>query len=123
MLMLHGPGALLKPQAAAPDDEPEDADDQADADRYEDALFGLLIHLEHLRESVVSPDRPVQVPAALGELMDRVTGFAAESCPFLPTTEAMEAETRLADFRTDLRALDDQVREAATRALGGDAAR
>src|SRR5215218_937457 len=113
MLMLHGPGAPLKPQPAvrAPED-PDDAEDQADASRYEDALFGLLVHLEHLRESLVSPDRPAQVPAALGEVMDRVSAFAQESCPFVPTAEATEAEALRAEFRADLRGLQDQLKEA-----------
>jgi hypothetical protein len=123
MLMLHGPGTPLKPPPAAPDEDPEDAEDQADADRYEDALFGLLVHLEHLRESLASPDRPAQVPAALGEVMDRVGAFAQESCPFVPTAEATEAEARLAEFRADLKSFQDELKEAGARALAADKAR
>jgi hypothetical protein len=123
--MLHGPGAPLRPQAVAPaaDDDDPDADDLADADRYENALFGLLAHVEFLRESLASPDRPAQVPAVLGELMDRVVGFANGDCPFVPTQEANEAEARLGDFQAAVRALQDQVKDAGAEALSGAPAR
>jgi hypothetical protein len=115
MLMLHGPGTPLKPQAAAPDPdvEPDDADAQ-DADRFEDALFGLLAHLEHLREALAAAD-PAQVPPMVGELMDRVSAFADEQCPLGPGLDGAEAQARLAEFQAAWQALPDQANDAGAR--------
>jgi hypothetical protein len=110
MLMLHGPGTPPKPQAAAPDPD-VDADDDADlrdADRFEDALFALLVQTEHLRETLAAAG-PARLPPLVGELMKRVSTFANENCPLGPGPEGMEAQTRLDDFQSAWQAFKDQA--------------
>src|SRR4051812_32363006 len=103
MLMLHGPGTPLRPQAAAqgPDVDPDEDADSADADRFEDALFGLLAHVERLREGMAAaaPADPARVAGLISELMDRVTTFADDHCPLGPGPEGTEAQTRLTDLQ------------------------
>ncbi|HKB05185.1 MAG TPA: hypothetical protein VKD90_23370 [Gemmataceae bacterium] len=110
MLMLHGSGTPPKPQVAAPDPDvdADDDDDVRDADRFEDALFALLVQLEHLRETLAEAE-PARVPPLVGELMKRVSAFANENCPLGPGPEGMEAQTRLAEFQSAWKALKDQA--------------
>src|SRR5947208_4212258 len=102
MLMLHGPGGPRTPQPAAedPDVDPDEADAQ-DADRLEDALFGLLAHVEHLREGLAAalPGKPALAAVLVGELMDRVSAFANEHSPLGPGLDGAEAEARVTDFQ------------------------
>lgn len=117
--MLHGPGTPLRPPIAAadPDVDPDDEADAQDADRLEDGLFGLLVHLEHLREGAAAagPDRPALVLVLIGELMDRVSAFANAQCPLGPGPEGTEAHTRLTDFQAAWRTLQDQVKDPSAR--------
>ena len=118
MLMLHGPGTPLRPQpaAAGPDVDSDEAD-ALDADRLEDELFGLLVHLEHLREGAAAagPDRPALVLVLIGEVMDRVSAFADAHCPLGPGPEGTEAHARLTDFQAAWRTLEDQVKDPRAR--------
>jgi hypothetical protein len=125
MLMLHGPGTPKPPVAAAdPDLEPNDADEQ-DAEQFEDELFGLLAHVEHLREGLAEswPARPAVAAVLAGELMDRVSAFAAEHCPLGPGPEGAEAHARQADFQAAWRTVQKGVRVAGPRPPDGGAAR
>src|SRR3954471_6898772 len=126
MLMLHGPGTPPKPPAAAedPDVDPDDADEQ-DADQFEDELFGLLAHLEHLREGLAEnlPARPAVAVVLAGELMDRVSAFAAEQCPLGPGPEGAEALARQTDFQAAWWTWQDEIKAPDPKPPDGGAAR
>jgi hypothetical protein len=115
MLMLHGAGMPLRPQAGAPDlDADVDEADEAD-DTYEDDLFGLLAHLEYLREGMVGARLPT-VLALGGELLDQVLAFADRYGPIgsiMPGPDP--AEVRAADFRAGWKSLREQVTDAGSK--------
>jgi hypothetical protein len=117
MLMMPGPGSPVRPQVPAPDLDDE-ADDAPEADdTYEDDLFGLLAHLEHLREGMVGAKVP-QVLAAAREIMDQVVTFAeryASASALMPGPDP--AETKAADFGTVLKPLLEKLKAGPTVSL------
>jgi hypothetical protein len=126
MLMLHGPGTPAPHHAVEdPDVEPDDGADEADADQFEDELFGLLAHLEHLREGLEEtlPARPAVAAVLVGEVMDRVTAFADEQCPLGPGPEGAEAHARQTDFQAAWLTLKDELKAPGPTPPGGGAAR
>jgi hypothetical protein len=85
---------------------PVEVDDSATvAYAYEDALFGLLFRVEHLRDGIVATLAnkrlgPAQTLAS--ELMDQVARFADEHCDLATETEMAEPAVRAADFRATI---------------------
>jgi hypothetical protein len=93
---------LTRPDRRPPPALVEVDDPAPDADAYEDALFGLLFRVEHLRDGIfanVTNGRPGGALALASELMDQVARFADEHCDLATENEMAEPVARTAAFR------------------------
>jgi hypothetical protein len=87
----------------APAPVPVEVDESAqDAVLYEDALFGLLFRVEHLRDGIVATlghGRPSGALAQASELMEQIVRFAEQHCDLATEAEMAEPAARAVAFR------------------------
>jgi hypothetical protein len=115
MLMLHGAGMPLRPQVAAADPDADPDESGPADDTYEDDLFGLLAHLEHLREGMPGAKHG-QVLALGRDLMDLVVTFGERYGPIAPLMPGPDpAETKASEFGALLKPMLAQVKEGGSK--------
>ena len=114
--MLHGAGTPTRPQIQAPDSDAEPGDTDVVDDTYEDDLFGLLAHLEHLREGMVGA-KPSHVLALGSQIVEQVVAFGERYGPIGPLLPGPDpTESRTAEFRAALKPLWVQVKDGGSKA-------